>query len=299
MVEAFPPVTIRQTPTHWLGEFTAMASPCQLLLDGGDRRMAEMLTTVVATEALRIEQKFSRYRDDNIVHRINNAAGALVKVDTETALLLDFATTCYQLSDGMFDITSGKLRQVWQFDGSNRIPDDRAVKSVLVDVGWTKAVWRTPQLRLKPGMEIDLGGIGKEYAVDRCHDLLRCKTEFPFLLNFGGDLRVSGVRQNGEPWHVGVENPDMQQLASTAIRLYRGAVATSGDSRRYLINQGKRYSHILNPKTGWPVNNAPRSVTVAAPTATEAGMLATFASLKGEDAESFLEAQQAQYWILW
>ncbi len=258
-----------------------------------------MLTTIVATEALRIEHKFSRYRDDNIIHRINSAAGASVEVDAETALLLDFADTCYELSDGMFDITSGKLRQVWQFDGGNRLPDADAVTAVLAHVGWEKAVWRAPNLRLKPGMEIDLGGIGKEYAVDRCHDLLRHKTELPFLLNFGGDLRISGLRRNGEPWQVGVENPDMQQLASAAIRLYRGAVATSGDSRRFLISHGKRYSHILNPKTGWPVSNAPRSVTVAAPTATEAGMLATFASLEGENAEAFLKAQQAQYWILW
>lgn len=298
MVAAGPTVQVFRTPTHWLAEFSAMASPCQLLLDGADRQTAKALSRIAAEETIRIERKFSRYRDDNIIHRINTAAGEPIDVDAETALLLDFANICYQLSDGMFDVTSGKFREVWQFDGSDRLPDASAVSALLENVGWHNVAWHPPQLRLKPGMEIDLGGIGKEYAVDRCYELLLEETDLPFLLNFGGDLRVSGVHRNGEPWHVGVENPNMQQVASTAIRLYRGAIATSGDSRRFLLKHGKRYSHILNPKTGWPVTDAPRSVTVAAPTATEAGMLATFASLQGQNAEAFLEVQQAQYWIL-
>ncbi len=290
---------IHRTATHWLGTFTAMASPCQLLLDGANATSAEALTRLVQTETRRIENKFSRYRSDNIIHQVNTANGQSIEVDDETALLLDFAQTCHQLSNGLFDITSGVLRRVWRFDGSNRIPSTAEITKTLQSVGWNRIHWQRPWLTLQPGMEIDLGGIGKEYAVDRCAELLKQETIHPFLLNFGGDLRVSGVRQNGLPWRIGVEDPDMQQVASREIDLFQGAIATSGDSRRFLEKDGKRYSHILNPTTGWPVEDAPRSVTVAAPTTIEAGMLATFASLQGRAAETFLQQQQTQYWVLW
>lgn len=127
--------------------------------------------------------------------------------------------------------------------------------------------------------------------------MLSQQTDQPFLLNFGGDLRTSGAQKNGKPWRVGVENPSFQETVN-AIQLAKGALATSGDSQRFLLCKGKRYSHILNPKTGRPVEQAPRSVTVAAATTIEAGMLATFASLQGKKAEAFLKQQKAQYWML-
>ena len=290
---------IRRAPAgHWVGRFAAMASPCELLLDGGDRAGMERALARVAKEAWRIESKFSRYRYDNIVHRINSAGGRPTEVDEETALLLDFADTCYRLSEGRFDITSGALRAVWRFDGSDRIPEPQAVAEVLRRVGWKKLTWRKPILTMPDGMEVDFGGIGKEYAVDRCFELLRVETRWPFLLNFGGDLRVSGPRASGAPWRIGVEDPTMQQPGAARIELRQGAMATSGDSRRYLLRDGRRYSHILDPRSGWPVAGAPRSVTVAAPTTIEAGMLATLASLQGENAEDFLKRQQVPYWVL-
>ena len=292
-------VSLRRARDHWTAGFEAMASPCELLLDGGDRATAMALAERVATEAWRIERKFSRYRRDNIVHHINTAGGAPIEVDTETAALLDFADTCYRLSGGLFDITSGALRAVWRFDGGDCLPTAEAVAEVLRRVGWQRVAWRKPWLRLEAAMEIDFGGIGKEYAVDRCAALLRAQSGHPFLLNFGGDLRVSGPRADGKAWRIGIENPEMQTLASAAIELRGGAIATSGDSRRYLLKDGKRYSHILDPRTGWPVEGAPRSVTVAAATTVEAGMLATFASLRGVEAEAFLRQQGAQHWILW
>ena len=281
----------------WQGEFSAMASPCQLLLDGGDEVSARYLAGLVHDEARRIEQKFSRYRSDNIIHEINTAAGKFVSVDDETVLLLDFANQCFELSDGLFDVTSGVLRQAWTFDGSDRLPASSDVTNLLQRVGWEKVKWQAPAIRLQPGMEIDLGGIGKEYAVDRCHQLLSEKTSLPFLLNFGGDLRVSGLRHDGMPWAVGVEHPAVEHLAHALIELRAGALATSGDARRFLLRDGQRYGHILNPKTGWPVENAPRSVTVAAPTTVEAGVLATFALLQGAGAEGFLQDQEVQFWL--
>ena len=290
--------TLMRMASHWLGTFPAMASPCQLLIETPDPVTAEQFTALVQIETKRIERKFSRYRKDNIIHQINSAEGSSTQVDKETAQLLEFANTCYKLSDGLFDVTSGVLRKIWKFDGSQPIPAAAAIERLLHVVGWEKVRWQAPQLTLRKGMEIDLGGIGKEYAVDRCFELLKAQTTLPFLLNFGGDLRVSGPRLNGQAWRVGVEDPTMQEIASKEIDLRGGAIATSGDSQRFLLHQGKRYSHILNPKTGCPVENAPRSVTVAAPTTIEAGMLATFASLHGKNAESFLQSQGVQHWVL-
>ncbi|MBT8081273.1 MAG: FAD:protein FMN transferase [Gammaproteobacteria bacterium] len=272
-----------------------MGSPCEVLLEAESRHAAGEAGELVAAEAWRIEDKFSRYRNGNIVHRINHAAGTPVVVDDETARLLDFATTLFGLSDGRFDITSGVLREVWTFDGSDRIPSPDAVEAVLARVGWAKATWEAPELLLQPGMEIDLGGIGKEYAVDRCAATLREHGSAPGLVNFGGDLAVSGPPSRRDAWRVAIEGQQDDQV-DRLIDLRAGALATSGDARRYLARGGVRYGHILDPATGWPIPDAPRSITVAANTCTEAGMLSTLAMLRGAEAERFLDEQSVRYW---
>jgi thiamine biosynthesis lipoprotein len=146
-------------------------------------------------------------------------------------------------------------------------------------------------------MELDLGGIGKEYAVDQAHDLLRARYDAPFLINFGGDLRASQPSPQG-PWQVGVERPGSERDAALLLELGHGGLATSGDARRYLLKDGVRYGHILDPRSGWPVRGAPRSVTVAASSCTEAGLLATLALLQGAGARAFLEEQGVRYWLL-
>ncbi len=289
--------TVTEVERGWRGEFAAMASPCQLLLEGGDLILAHHLTALVQTEARRIEQKFSRYRSDNIIFEINHSAGKMVRVDDETAMLLNFADQCYGLSEGLFDVTSGVLRKVWTFDGGSQLPDGADVDALMDQVGWNKVYWNAPEINLRPGMEVDFGGIGKEYAVDRCFERLKKETRLPFLLNFGGDLRASGLRRDGKPWRVGVEHPDRENGSSATIELRAGALATSGDARRFIRCGTQRYGHILNPKTGWPVENAPRSVTVAADTTIEAGILATFSLLQGQQAEAYLQSQQVQYWV--
>jgi thiamine biosynthesis lipoprotein len=275
-----------------------MASPCELLVEAVDAITANRLASITFQEAKRIEQKFSRYRDDNIVYQINHAQGKTIEVDDETALLLNFADQCYQLSDGLFDITSGVLRKVWTFDGSDRTPTNKQIKAVLPLVGWQKVSWQPPFLTLPPEMEIDFGGIGKEYAVDQTCQRIQQEVKMGFLVNFGGDLCASGIRKGNKPWLIGLENPIHTDKAQGAIEIKHGALATSGDTKRYLLKNGKRYAHILNPKTGWPVEHAPRSITVAASTTVEAGMLASFALLQGSNAKSFLVKQKAQHWIL-
>ncbi len=146
-------------------------------------------------------------------------------------------------------------------------------------------------------MELDFGGIGKEYAVDRAYSLLADIEKIPFLVNFGGDLRANRPPLHG-PWQVAIERPDTHCEATLLLDLEHGALATSGDSRRYLLKGGIRYGHILHPGTGWPVPDSPRSVTVAASSCTEAGLLSTVALLHGSGARAFLEEQDVRYWLL-
>ena len=168
---------------------------------------------------------------------------------------------------------------------------------VLRYVGWHRVDWDGRTLRLAPGMEIDFGGIGKEYAVDRAAAIARDLAP-RCMINFGGDLVAVGSAIDNTSWTVGIEDPVHTNEPVMQIKLTRGALATSGDARRYLLKDGKRYGHILDPRTGWPVENAPRSVTVTAPTCTHAGMLATFAMLEGAEAEAFLDDEDVRYWCL-
>ena len=147
-------------------------------------------------------------------------------------------------------------------------------------------------------MEIDLGGIGKEYAVDRAVAIIRESTHRSALVNFGGDLCVTGPRDDGRGWDVGVERPVPDDGSVRRVDIRFGALATSGDANRYLEKDGIRYSHMLDPRTGWPVEGAPRSVTVLAGTCTEAGLLSTLGMLHGARAETFLQNEQVEHWCI-
>jgi thiamine biosynthesis lipoprotein len=277
--------------------FTAMASDCEVLLPSVSHQAALVIGTTAAQEAWRVEKKYSRYRDDSVTAWIHANRGTPVEVDGETASLIEFASQCFDLSDGLFDITSGVLRRAWTFDGSDRIPDAASIERLLPFVGFDRLRWDPPRLLLPAGMELDFGGIGKEYAVDRAFDLLAARDGTPFLVNFGGDLRANRPPAHG-PWQVGIERPDTERVATMLLDLNYGALATSGDSRRYLSRDGIRYGHVLNPRTGWPVPGSPRSVTVAASSCTEAGLLSTLALLKGDRARAFLDEQGVRYWLM-
>jgi thiamine biosynthesis lipoprotein len=282
---------------HWVGTFSAMAGPCEVLMELEDRREAQRLLAIAAGEAWRIEDKFSRYRPGNIVDTINRSDGAPIAVDEETARLLDFAARLNTLSEGRFDITSGVLRRIWSFDARRPPPSAEEIAAVLPLVGWRLAEWDGERLRLEPGMQIDFGGIGKEYAVDRAAGLLGAASTASCVINFGGDLALTRPRMHGEAWRIGIEDVAAERRASRLVLLHSGAMATSGTTKRFLLSNGVRYGHILDPTTGWPVIDCPRSVTVAAGSCVEAGMLATLGMLQGADAETFLAAQQVRYWV--
>ena len=291
-----------------------MASPCQLLVDGISQPQMHALALEVEAEARRIETKYSRYTHTSVLAELHASAGRWVELDSETSLLFAFAKQLYELSDGLFDVSSGVLRAHWKFEAGQclGVPDQQEVKRTLKQVGFERIEFKpaTPstvvRIKIPQGMQLDFGGIGKEYAVDRCFELVAQRTSRPFLINFGGDLRVSGPKQNSLGWQVGLECADAVGSAGDAVGsharqgaflLRSGALATSGDARRSFVVNGIRYAHILNPKTGWPVENAPRSVTVWAPSCIEAGMLSTLCMLKGSEAAAFASSESLTAWV--
>lgn len=292
--------------------FTAMASPCEILLDGRDERALRRAVQAAIDEVRRIESKYSRYLPASVVSRINTAAGGpqAVAVDEETATLLDFAGELWRLGEGRFDITSGVLRRAWDFKAA-RLPGAGELAALLPLVGWGQVEWAGGQIRLpRAGMEIDFGGFGKEYAADRAAGVLQQHGVAHALVNLGGDIHVLGPRGlpelAGQAWQVAVQHPrpapgaglgagdDGQAAVLASIPVLRGGLATSGDYERFFVHQGVRYCHILDPRTGWPVAHW-QSVSVLAANTTAAGALSTLAMLQGEGAAQWLDGQGAAW----
>ncbi len=293
-----PPFTLRRVRNFWCGSFTAMANPCEILCETPDETQAHSITELAANEALRIERKFSRYRDDSVIHAINTSNGHTLAVDDETAQLLDYSATLWQVSDGAFDITSGVLRHAWRFNEPKQPPSPKTIDELMERVGWLHVRWERPHLTLQCGMELDFGGIGKEYAVDRAMALISAVHHVPTLINFGGDLRTAGPTPHNGAWQVGIESAATTGATENIVKLVTGALATSGDTRRFIEVNGHRYGHILDARTGWPTANAPRSVTVAADTCSQAGVFTTLAMLQGDRAEEFLQNEGVKFWCI-
>ena len=284
-------------------EFVAMACPCEIRIAGVPIVDAQRLAELAIGEVRRIETKYSRYRSDSVISQINAAAGkpdAAIGLDSETAQLINFAENLFESSGGLFDCTSGVLRRAWDFKTQTpQLPDQVTLATLLPLVGWQHVAWDGERIALtRQGMELDLGGFGKEYAVDRAAALLEAAGVKHGLVNLGGDVRVLGPRLNGAPWHIGIRDPrapehdDDRCFASIAIS--QGAIATSGDYERFIEVNGQRYCHILNPHTGWPVSHW-RSVSVLGPLCVLAGSLATIAMLKADQAVTFLESEGVSY----
>ncbi len=262
--------------------FRAMGSPCELHLYGESRGEIDGVADAAKALVLRIEHKYSRYRDDSVVAAINRSAGdpAGIEVDEETASLLDYAHTAYEQSGGLFDVTSGSLRSVWNFE-SGRVPSRAEVTEALGRVGWSRVRWSRPRLVLPvAGMELDFGGFGKEYAVDCATDLCRARGVRHGMVDLGGDLRAIGPHPDGRPWIAGIRDPRAPERPMASIPLFSAGLATSGDYERCMIVDGVRYTHILDPRSGWPVTGL-RSASVVAPQCLVAGTATTIALLKG------------------
>lgn len=260
--------------------FRALGSPCEIQLYAEDAARAAQLFELAVADVLRIEQRYSRYREDSVLSAINRMAahGGSMAIDAETFALLKYADTCHAQSGGLFDITSGVLRQAWRYDEA-RLPEDSQIAALRRRIGWHRLRFTETALHVdEPGIELDLGGIGKEYAVDRAAAILAGAGVRHGLVDLGGDIHVIGPHADGRAWSVGIRHPREPGQLLTTLSVQRGAVATSGDYARCIVVDGRRLSHILNPQTGWPVRGL-ATVTVLAPHCVVAGSACTIAML--------------------
>lgn len=271
--------------------FMAMGSSCEIKLYAGSQRIAAEAAQHIINTVNGLEQRYSRYIRGNTLYEINEAAqnAGSIRVDDETAALLNYAESCYQNSDGLFDITSGVLREAWNFK-SGVLPEQEHINRLLTSVGWEKVDWQGPRLAFHvAGMELDFGGIVKEYAADRCAAQCLENGFVHGLINLGGDIRIIGPHANGEAWSIGIRNPRDKQRHISEVHIKNGAICSSGDYERCIKIGGRYYSHILNPKTGWPTRGL-ASVSVIAELCLVAGSISTIAMLKERDGKSWLKA---------
>jgi thiamine biosynthesis lipoprotein len=275
--------------------FRAMAAENEVQVWGQGADAGDAARRAIA-EVARIEAKYSRYRPDSIVSRINAAAGgAPIAIDDETRQLLAYADACWRQSGGLFDATSGILRRAWNFDIA-RVPSDDELAKLVARVGWQRVEIDGRGVRLREaGMELDFGGFGKEYAVDRAALVMKEAGAESALVNLAGDLAILAPQPGGAPWRVGIRHPRRQGELLATLEVSSGSIATSGDYERFVDVDGARHSHILDPRTGRSARGL-QSVTVHAPSCLVAGSATTIAMLKGEgEGLAWLEALGLPY----
>ena len=249
-------------------------------------------------EVLRIEKTYSRYRSDSLIGLINAQAGkAKLELNEEAMHLFEVADLWYHSSNGLFDITSGVLRKIWNFQNGTQ-PSRAQIDKYLQLVDWSHVNFKQNEIGLPEiGMELDLGGIAKEFAVDRAVQVLQENNIKSGLVNLGGDLRILGPHLDGSPWPIQIAHPRIPGSMIATINIDQGALTTSGDYIRFIEIAGRRYCHILNPKTGWPVSYW-QSVTVLAPLCLSAGYYSTITMLLEDAAQQNLERLQTKYLLV-
>ena len=264
--------------------FMALGTTCRWVTVGSSEAIrrfdGEALGWLAAFEA-----KYSRFLPDSWISVLNaSAGGAAVASDPEIDRILALCHEMHFLTRGVFDPTALPLIQLWDWRRA-QIPTDPQIEAARQCVGWRKVERKPGSVRLSdPGMCLDLGGMGKEYAVDQVALLARQCGLTGALIDFGADIRVTGLPADGRPgWHLGLEDPDQPGRAWCGLAVREAAVATSGDYNRGFTAAGKRWGHILDPRTGRPVQNGCRAVHVLAPSCTLAGMLSTAALVLGAD----------------
>jgi thiamine biosynthesis lipoprotein len=264
--------------------FQAMGTVCRVQFLAHDARLAEQLQRKILEWVAGFEARYSRFLPDSLITRINAAAGERwVATDEELELILKLCAEMSFFTRGAFDPTALPLIQLWNWKANPPVvPTDSQIAAARALVGWGKVQRRPGEVFLPlRGMCLDLGGIGKEYAVDRVVQLVVDSGIQNVLVDFGQDVRVHGQPPEKGAWHIGLEDPRRPGQCWNGVAVTNHAVATSGDYLRHFTRDGRRYGHILDPRTGYPVSNGCLSVSVIAPTCTVAGILSTSAFVLG------------------
>ncbi|RYG23765.1 MAG: FAD:protein FMN transferase, partial [Chitinophagaceae bacterium] len=246
-------------------------------------------------EIIRIENLISEWKPETQVSEINRNAGIKpVKVDSELFDLTKRALYFSKISDGAFDISFAAADKIWKFDGSmTHLPSEKEIQESVRKIGFQNIVLdpdaSTIFLKL-PGMKIGFGSIGKGYAADKTKELMISKGVGAGIINASGDMNTWGKQPDGNPWTVGITNPINKNRVFAVLPLNDNAVVTSGNYEKFAIIGGKRYSHIINPKTGYPAAGL-SSVTVFGPSAEMANGFSTAIMVMGKEAGLFLVNQ--------
>lgn len=251
-----------------------------------DSLTAEQSIDEVITEISRIEYLISDWKPSTQISEVNRNAGIQpVKVDKEVFELTKRAIHFSEITNGGFDISFAAMDRIWKFDGSmTEMPSAEAIKKSVEKVGYKNIILdsinSTIFLKLK-GMKIGFGALGEGYATNKCKEMMLAKGIKAGIVNGTGDMSTWGKQPNGKPWKIGITNPFHPDKLLGAIPLTQGAVTTSGSYEKFVVFNGKRYSHIINPSTGYPVTGL-CSVTVVGPNAETANGLSTSLMILGQ-----------------
>lgn len=239
------------------------------------------------SEIERIEQMISSWDEASETTKIIKNAGIKpVKVSSEYYRLIERAIKISEITDGAFDITYASMDNIWKFDGTmDRMPSDREIQKSIAKIGYKKIVLDPEEQTVfltEPGMRIGFGAIGKGYAADKAKELLTSKQVKGGIINASGDLTTWGTKATGEKWLVGIANPLSKDKVFSWLPIVESSVATSGNYEKYIVLNGKKYSHIIDPRTGYPTSGI-NSVSVFAKHAELCDALATAVFIMGRD----------------
>jgi FAD:protein FMN transferase len=261
-------VMTTQATGHAHFEGMAMGSDLEIEVFGPDQAICDKAVKEAREEIDRLERIMTDWKQESPLMDVNRAAGKKpVEVPPELYFIIERSLKMSELTEGTFDITFAAAGKLWNWrDPNPRVPTPEEVKASLADVGW-KGVTLDPKARTvylsRPGMRIGLGGIGPGYAGDLAMDKIRKLGIRDACVNMSGDVMMIG-KKKGEPWNVGITHPRKKGESIAVLPVSNAAVSTSGDYERYFEKDGKRYCHIIDPRTGYPADLC-QSVTIVAP----------------------------------
>jgi len=266
--------------------FHAMGTPCEIQYAApSDEAQAKTFEKQAVQWVQSFESKYSRFKPESLLSKINQAAGvSWVDIDPEMELMLKLCDSLHFTTQGILDPTTLPLIKLWNWKSETpTIPSKANIAEALAKVGWNK-VKRSPGKIMLPevGMALDFGGFGKEYAVDQVAQIALQNGITNALIDFGHDIRTLGIPPGRPAWHIGLENPSKPGSHSSSLGIQGSkGIASSGDYIRNFTHQGKRYGHIIDPRTGWPVAHGCMQSTVIASSCLMAGALSTTSFILG------------------
>ncbi len=263
-----------------------MGNRFEITVVGNDEAWANERITIGVQEIKRIEKLLTTFNDSSETNRINAAAGiAPVQVSEETFRLIQRSIRISAITQGAFDISYGSVdKSLWNFDaGMTKLPDEKTARRMVRLINYRNIILDEKEKTVflkEPGMRIGFGGIGKGYAAEMAKKVMKAAGVQSGIVNASGDLTCWGTQPGGQPWTIGIVNPNLKEKIFSYMSVTDMAVATSGNYEKFVLINGKKYSHTINPRTGLPVSGI-KSVTIISPNAEIADAMATPVTIMG------------------